>query len=70
MDDHGLRMTQIGAEVVASVLLALHLHHGDMAKAGVCGYCPFRRRYGEPCTGKIIILAYRPTLKSTATAAV
>ena len=57
IDGYGLRVTKIGAGVVASVLLALHLHHGDMSKAGVYGYCHFRRRYGEPCPGNILTLA-------------
>ena len=40
IDGYGLRVTKIGAEVVASVLLALHLHHGDMSKAGVYAIVP------------------------------
>ena len=70
IDGYGLRVAQIGTEVVDGVSLALYLYHGDLAKAGVSGYCPFRCRGSEPCPNKILTSAYETTAKSTATASV
>ena len=34
IDGYGLRVTHISAEVIANMLLALHLYHGDLVMAG------------------------------------
>ena len=54
MVGYGLRVAQIGAEVVDGVFRALYLHHEDLAEAGVYGYCHFRCRESEPRPNKIL----------------